>query len=183
MSKLVDFKYSDPGDKFDKVKWDFSEVDLDMIMYDNIPYSVLDHSSIKILHPLRLLTNRLCDYLIYHYQDYSEYNKLCIDIFLYIHKDGNYILSQIPHGTNFEGINKPRGRYISNCPHIGPDKNLRAQWRHIFLNLDGSKEDILSLYIHELAHTMQNCVRFRVDDHGEDFTVCENILKHALEFC
>ena len=42
-----------------------------------------------------------------------------------------------------------------------------------------SMESNINLLIHELTHSMCNHIRWRDDDHGEDFRYYENILKDS----
>jgi hypothetical protein len=81
----------------------------------------------------------------------------------------------------FEGLNKPKNIYLSNDIEIGPDKNLRAEHRIIFLTLrkNGKLQPIKylkSLIAHELAHTALNHVRWRDDDHTGKFNVIYQII-------
>jgi hypothetical protein len=81
----------------------------------------------------------------------------------------------------FEGLNKPKNLYITNESSIGPDKNLRAAYRIIFLTLrENGKlktiKSLKSLIAHELTHTALNHVRWRDDDHGPEFKIMYNII-------
>ena len=199
------FSNYDPGDQHDKMKWDFPETKGFMAIYiDGYPYKVLKNQSSRdrhkvanTLHSLRQLTNKVC-------KDIEKYEPKThnIDVFLDIHQEtppirgvnlmkpfkrrgqqyrthSNYLISQIPKTTGFEGLNKPKERYVTDQPFVGPDKNLRAEYRDVFLNLTPktSINDIMDLWIHELAHTMANHVRYRPDDHHEDFQEAEKLLK------
>ena len=82
----------------------------------------------------------------------------------------------------FEGLNKPKNVRSTNEDEIGPDKNLRASYRHIFLtlrNYNGRLKTINSLkplIAHELTHTALNHVRWRDDDHDKKFMLYYNII-------
>ena len=85
----------------------------------------------------------------------------------------------------FEGLNKPKGVYISNKMNIGEDKNLRASYRLIFLTLRDENgnikkiKNLRKLIAHELTHTALNHVRWREDDHDTKFNRYNKIiLKH-----
>ena len=76
----------------------------------------------------------------------------------------------------FDGLNKPKNIHVTNEISIGPDKNLRAQYRIIFLTLrkNGKLQPIKylkNLIAHELTHTALNHVRWRDDDHNGKFNV------------
>ena len=80
----------------------------------------------------------------------------------------------------FEGLNKPKNVTPTEEISIGKDGKLRAKSRLIFLqlrNANGKLKNISSLkelIAHELAHTAENHVIWRDDDHDEDY---ENTLK------
>lgn len=85
----------------------------------------------------------------------------------------------------FEGLNKPKGVYISDKMNIGEDKNLRASYRLIFLTLRDENgnikkiKNLRNLIAHELTHTALNHVRWREDDHDTKFNYYNKlILKH-----
>ena len=195
----------DPRDKYDPVKWDFNErKGYKTIYIEGYPYKVLNEKgSNKVaqkLHKLRLYTNKLMKKLEKEKYKYPKQSDN-IEIFLDIHKEypcefhtappfrkrikkhktnSNYLLSQIPHNSDFDGLNKPRLRCMTYEPEVGPDGSIRADYRDIFLRLtpETKLSDLQSLYIHELAHTGANHNRFRIDDHKIDFQTCENILKN-----
>ena len=84
---------------------------------------------------------------------------------------------EIPKGTKFEGLSKPKMRYIDeNGKYIGRDKNMRALYRDVFVDLD--TEDLDGLIIHELAHIACNHVNYYDDNHGKDFKWAESILTY-----
>jgi hypothetical protein len=197
----------DPGDKYDKMKWDFNERKGYSVIYiDGYPYKVLNKGSKKVqeqvamkLKSLRDFVNKICYNLNRYRYNYPDYVQDNIDLFLDIHEESEFVnnhrcfkkripygstsfflLSQIPPNKGFDGMNKPKERYISNEPYIGPDQNLRANYRDIFLNLNNV--NIKKLLIHELAHTFCNHVQWRPDDHGQDFITAENILKDMCKF-
>ena len=86
----------------------------------------------------------------------------------------------------FEGLNKPKNVRLTNKDEIGPDKNLRASYRHIFLTLRNSNgklktiELLKPLIAHELTHTALNHVRWRDDDHDKNFMLYYNIILRNL---
>lgn len=110
-------------------------------------------------------------------------NKVQIDGY-----SSKYLISDIPlprkgegKFPDFLGLCKPKMRYYSTDPHVGPDKNIRAFYKDIFLvpNLNG--KELYDLVIHELAHTGCNHVQWRPEDHGADFQRFEKLLKNAAK--
>lgn len=89
-----------------------------------------------------------------------------------------YLLSEIPLGTAFDGLNKPKMRYDDKLPHVGKDGNRRALYRDIFLNLNKSGKSLQNLIIHELAHSMANHINYRPNDHHEDFKWAEKLITY-----
>ena len=86
----------------------------------------------------------------------------------------------------FEGLNKPKNLHYTNDIHIGPDKNLRAKYRIIFLTLrkNGKLKTINSLknlIAHELTHTALNHVQWRDDDHGPEFEIMYKVILRNLD--
>tara|TARA_B100000886_G_C20169428_1_gene385442 strand:- start:77 stop:628 length:552 start_codon:yes stop_codon:yes gene_type:complete len=170
--------------------WDFDEnKNFITIMVNNIPYKVLEKypnyfDSVKILIYLRYIIYLICVYLSVNIFKYSSKDQIAIKCFLDIHfnKKSPYYLSEMQIGNQFNGLNKPRNLYKSNQPILGKDGRDRARYRHIFLTLrhnNGSFKtinSIIDLLIHEVTHTMCNHIRWREDDHGEDFIYYENLL-------
>src|SRR6185369_14787197 len=88
-----------------------------------------------------------------------------------------YLLSEIPKGTNFSGLNKPKMRYRDKrLPPVGKDSNGRALYRDIFLDLNRSNASLKNLIIHELSHSMANHIMYRPDDHHADFQWAEDLI-------
>ena len=178
------------GDNDDDLKWDFDEsVGYTTIDIDGFPYKVLSqnpkgiqHIVANKLHKLRGVTNRIANNIDKRAKGPG------IDIFKHIHKDkgkrSNFLLSEIKPSTGFSGLNKPKDRILTNDVFVGPDENIRAQWRDIFLTINPRTQNItpeeMELLIHELAHTGANHVRWRPDDHNEDFTSFEKLLWSVL---
>lgn len=173
-------------------KWDFKETKqiYKTVYIDGYPYKILRSRRVhkqelvaQKLHKLRKLNDQIIKNM-----DKRKLKSPNIDIYKYIHKEkngkSNYLLSEMKLNTGFEGMNKPRSIVFTNKPHVGPDGKRRAEWRDVFLKLDTRTPDItqheLELFIHELAHTGANHIRWRDDDHGEDFTSFENLLKSLL---
>lgn len=174
----------DYGDRLDKFKWDISEKSLLTVMDNGHVYKVrranIDRSIQRLVYT-RYEIDRLCS-AIYKYMKKNNLptdiqNKL--NLFLSVHGSGNYLLNEIPEGTEFEGINKPRGRHtLKSYVNIGPDKNSRASYRSVFLKLYNDPIRYKNLVLHELAHTAANHIRWRPDDHGQDFKECEGLLTY-----
>jgi hypothetical protein len=85
----------------------------------------------------------------------------------------------------FEGLNKPKNVHLTHESGIGPDENLRAEYRIIFLTLreNGkfkSLKSLKSLIAHELTHTALNHVQWRDDDHGPEFKIMYDIILRNL---
>ena len=185
----------DPGDKFDKLKWDFDErTEYTLVLIDSYPYKVLKKRSkedqlrvAEKLHRLRLLNN----IIVKNIDKYA--NGEGIEIYKNIHKGkpiknkrGGYLLSEMKPSTGFSGLNKPKERKIIKSSEIvGPDGKMRAGYRDIFLKINHKDNNIsheeLDLFIHELAHTGANHVTWRNDDHGRDFISFENLLWNILK--
>tara|TARA_B100001094_G_scaffold311049_1_gene346318 strand:+ start:24 stop:554 length:531 start_codon:yes stop_codon:yes gene_type:complete len=95
-------------------------------------------------------------------------------------KDTPHIFLEINHNTGFLGVNYPLGVRKTNLIKFGTDGNERAIGRAVFLTVspkyikDKRLEDLV---IHELSHTLANHVKYRPDDHGEDFVQAENLFK------
>lgn len=199
----------DYGDKYDKVKWDFKEKG-PYYYYDNYEYKCKNKESLYKLVFIRNKINKLCENILY---DSSYIKRTIkndeeierINIFLNIHLEKNndprylpdvlklrthngqkvsrYLLSEIPYNCLFQGLNKPKMRYIEKYGlNVGPDKNSRAIYRDIFLKLDLKYDKLMELIIHELAHTMANHTHWRPDDHKKDFKWCENFIKKYWEY-
>ena len=93
--------------------------------------------------------------------------------------------------SKFRGVNKPKN--VHKCSHatehVGVDGLLRAHDRYVFLVIPESLKEFNDLYCHEIAHTLCNHVRFRVDDHHgnepHDFPQCQKAVRrtsHHLGF-
>jgi hypothetical protein len=88
-----------------------------------------------------------------------------------------YLLSEIPKGTKFAGLNKPKMRYVDHSlPRVGKDGQGRALYRDIFLDLSKSDRTLKPLIIHELAHSLANHIGYRPDDHHADFQWAERLI-------
>lgn len=195
----------DYGDYYDKhkkggVAWDFEENYYPTFKIGKYNYIAKNMKNAELLSELRkhidLVCNRILSDSSWKNSKYAE----GVYIFLNLHKEqyyddpnslpepfhsiskktktSRYLLSEIKPGTAFLGINKPRMRYEEvNAPYVGKDKNGRALYRHIFLSLDISSNEIQNLLIHELAHSMANHIFWRPDDHKEDFKWAEKLIK------
>lgn len=203
---IVDYgdKYDKPPYKNPGMAWDFSEESLNIYKIGKYNYKATSYKNAKQLSSLRKQIDKLCNSLENNIDIWinSTNNQSYIDgvfLFLGIHKEhfydpdnlplefaniaingqktSRYLLSEIPKGTPFDGINKPRMRYIDNrAPPVGKDKNSRPMYRDIFLNLEKSPKMLEKLLIHELAHTMANHNQYRHDDHHADFTWAEKLI-------
>ena len=183
-------------------KWDFDEtINYITINIDSTPYKVLNKKHNKkisyqnsynaaiLLHSIRQQINLICIYLRLNINNYTNNEQKYIKCFLSIHPY-NYLLSEMQDETliniPFVGLNKPRN--VKNkllFESIGRDKKLRAEYRDIFLNIRSYDNNLkrisslMSLVIHEIAHTACNHVTWKDDNHNEDFNNCEKIIKNA----
>ena len=199
------FYIYDFGDKFDGMKWDFNEDNIPIYIIGKYPYKAFSYKNAVKLAKIRNKINILCENIINNkkFWEKTTNNKEFIEgvnIFIQIHKEfyyepsclphpfydiskkyektSRFLLSEIPKGTVFAGLSKPKMRYIEyNAPNVGKDGNKRALYRDIFLDLDKDENSLKSLIIHELAHTMANHVQYRDDDHNYDFKWAEKLIK------
>ena len=91
-----------------------------------------------------------------------------------------HIFLEISPNTGFLGVNYPLGVRKTNSIRFGTDGNERAMGRAVFLTVSPKYINIgelENLVIHELSHTLANHVKYRPDDHGEDFVQAENLFK------
>lgn len=174
--------------------WDFDEnKNFKTITVQGKPYKVLNiyknyNTALEILLYLNYLISKICMYLHINYYKYSPEDQIAIKCFLDIHMPGNnrYYLSEMQLNTDFNGINKPRKLFRSKDKPLGTDGRDRASYRHVFLTLRYNNgqfkqlNDIIKLTIHEIAHTMCNHIRWREDDHGDDFVYYEDLIKDVF---
>lgn len=194
------------GDYGDAEKWDFSEDKIPIYWIDNYPYKATTEKNAKKLFQIRKQIDILCDNLIknrIYWESESNQQYLDgVDIFLGLHKEAlyspyvlpspfferarmglytsRYLLSEIPKKTKFDGLNKPKTRYFDkkhSLPKVGKDGSKRALYRDIFLNLNKNDDDLKSLVVHELAHSMANHIFYRPNDHHSDFNWAEKMIK------
>ena len=175
----------DPGDALDvaadpRRAWDFPETGLTRYLVNGHAHLARSRSAAKTLSRLRARVVTLCENIATNHAAWNQCSFFTrrVPIFLDIHAFGNFGIHEIPPGTGFDGMNKPRGRYVtSDGPAVGADAKIRASRREIFLNLDKSPRSLDALLVHELAHTLANHVTFREDDHHADFRACEKFIK------
>ena len=167
--------------------WDFDEnKNYTTVKYKNKAYKVLN------LPGKKLVAKRLyyIENFIYSLSNliYKNLNKVscsiknkCI-VFLSIHPY-YYYLQEMQTNTGFLGLNKPKNIHLNQyLPSVGKDKLLKATHRGIFLQIRDSNSrvknisDLLPLVIHEISHTGCNHVRWRDNDHGDDFYEFETFI-------
>jgi len=201
-------RIKDNGDRNDPVKWDFDESNMKVqyLDYDYYPYKANSKKKAEKLSKLRDDIRFLCRNIEnnIHSIKNSTSNKEYlngVELFLNIHKEymyenphilpepfytfsdnglptSRYLLSEIPKGTEFHGLNKPKMRHMSEgVPVVGKDGKGRALYRDIFLNLDTTDEKLRNLIIHELAHTGANHISFVPENHYADFQWFEQLIK------
>ena len=197
----------DPGDYYDKLKgydaWDFSEDNLPVYWVGKYPYKARTKENAMRLANLRNQIDALCHNIIVNKSEweYSGTNQYIngVGVFLGLHMEtyydphtlphpfydialkglqtSRYLLSEIPKGTAFKGLNKPKQRYINkSLPKVGKDGYGRALYRDVFLDLDLGDRALRNLIIHELAHSMANHIAYRPDDHHADFKWAEKLI-------
>ena len=197
----------DHGDLMDAEKWDFPEDNIPVYWIGKYPYKAYSRESAQKLAMIRNKIDKLCHNLVinrsgprgWENSTANEQYLNGVDLFLSLHQEtyhdpyllpspffeiaerglptSKYLLSEIPRGTKFAGLNKPKQRYIDNTlPSIGKDKNGRALYRDIFLDLNRSEKSLKNLIIHELSHSMANHIGYRPDDHHADFLWAEKLI-------
>jgi hypothetical protein len=192
----------DFGDQNDPIKWDFPEYNIPIYIIGKYPYKAKNQKNAEKLFKIRNQINELCQNLTNNKNDLETDKSNCVNLFLEIHNEyhynpsdlpepfstislnglntSRYLLSEIPSGTNYSGLNKPKMRFNDPyAPSIGKDGQARALYRDVFLDLNLSPKELEKLVIHELSHTMANHVFYRPDDHHADFKWCEKLItKH-----
>ncbi len=194
----------DLGDKFDLEKWNFPENDIPVYLIGNYPYKARSEVSAQKLVNIRIQIDLLCQNLENNRNIWSQStnNQEYLDgvnVFLGLHSEyhhdpytlptpffeiakknlptSRYLLSEIPKGTLFNGLNKPKQRYFDKrLPSVGKDGKGRALYRDIFLDLNRSDKSLKNLVIHELSHSLANHIMYRPDDHHADFKWAEKLL-------
>lgn len=194
----------DPGDYYDAEKWDFDERFIPIYTIGKYPYKARTLGNAKKLDRIRKQIDKLCKNLTMNRDVWENSTNNVqyldgVDVFLGLHKEAyydpyvlpepffevadrglpvsRYLLSEIPSGTKFSGLNKPRMRHIDNTqPSVGKDDTGRALYRDIFLDLGMNDQALKKLIIHELAHSMANHIMYRPDDHHADFKWCEELI-------
>ena len=139
------------------------------------------------------LFNKIRLFIYMHGENKTDFDNLPNKKYFYDHwilnngYTSRVIYSEIPdkHKNLVVLINHVIDMLHLNAPLIGKDKNIRADWRNVFINLGKGSGDIWTnknlrdLVIHELTHTGCNHVQWRNDDHGKDFNEFEKILIEA----
>lgn len=184
--------------------WDFREDNIPVYWIGKYPYKAQTLKNAQKLASIRDQIDELCYNLEYNRKQWerSTNNQQYLDgvnIFLGLHQEyyhdpytlpspfheialdnlptSRYLLSEIPKGTAFDGLNKPKQRYYDKrLPPVGKDGIGRALYRDIFLNLHKSDKALKNLIIHELAHSLANHIMYRPDDHHADFQWAENLI-------
>jgi len=87
-----------------------------------------------------------------------------------------FLVSEVPQEQKiFNGISKPRLRFMSDGQSTGIDDSLRTVYRDIFINLSDPK--LKELLYHELAHGLAGHITYRDSgNHQGDFKFCEQVL-------
>jgi hypothetical protein len=193
----------DIGDTDDDEKWDFREDNIPVHLIGKYPYKTRSLKNAQKLAEIRNQVDELCYNLENNRNVWGRTNNQeyidGVNVFLGLHNEyhhdpstlpspfyeiakrglptSRYLLSEIPAGTLFAGLNKPKMRYADKrLPFVGKDGNGRALYRDIFLDLNRSDKSLENLVIHELSHSMANHIRYRPDDHHADFNWCEALI-------
>lgn len=110
----------------------------------------------------------------------TEYVRHGLELFV---NTDHKIIEMDPREGRFRAINKPKNVRSRNITPHGTDGRLRASHRHILFRLRDSDynrmystEFLTILFIHEICHTMANHVKWRYNDHGEDFKVYQRLV-------
>jgi hypothetical protein len=167
--------------------WDFNETDNYVdVSYKNINYRVLNKRNKKLaaqrLYEIETFINLMAELVRNNmYLTHGILTDMC-QVFLSIHPH-YYRVQEMQIGTMFDGMNKPKEVKLNKyLPKVGADGKLKASYRVIFFQLrhpdDKIKKfnELFRLVMHEIAHTGCNHVRWRDDDHGDDFKLFETYL-------
>lgn len=196
---------NDVGDTLDSEKWDFREDNIPVYWIGKYPYKARNKENAMKLANLRNKIDTLCHNIVMNRSEWEESTSNLsylngVGVFLGLHMEtiydpsilphpfydialkglptSRYLLSEIPVGTSFDGLNKPKQRYTDkSAPKVGKDGKGRALYRDIFLNLNKTDSALKKLIIHELAHSMANHIAYRPDDHHADFKFAEELIK------
>lgn len=194
----------DDGDMYDQEKWDFDERGIPVHWVGKYPYKARNKENALRLANFRNKIDMLCHNLVMNKQEWENSTSNIsylngVAVFLGLHMEtihdpstlphpfydiamrgsptSRYLLSEIPKGTAFAGLNKPKMRYMNKrLPKVGKDGSGRALYRDIFLDLNKSDRALKNLIIHELAHSMANHIAYRPDDHHADFKWAERLI-------
>lgn len=162
--------------------WDFDErinYVTEISPYNGKSYKVINrpgkNKAVKLLSQIDNYITKISLTLMKNYNNYPDYMKDPIFIFLSIHPS-NHKLMEMQLNTEFMGLNKPKNVKINKkLPPLGKDGYLKAGKRYIFFQLRKSNgkfktfAELRPLVLHEITHTMANHVTWRDDDHGTDF--------------
>ena len=162
--------------------WDINE---DHIIIDGVRVKNIERglqSAVRDMKYLQTLFNYLSDTSknYYVYGNLTKYELGGLKLFI----DTPHVLMEIdPHDDQFNGLNKPKNVRRHNVKPHGTDGNLRADKKCVMfrvrdqnMNRMHSTESLTMLFIHEMSHTMANHVRWRPDDHGEDFKIYQRLI-------
>lgn len=184
--------------------WDFDETNIPVYIIGKYPYKSYSQKNAHKLANLRDKIDKLCQNIMINQHEWKDSTSNLeyingVGVFLGLHMEtiydpytlpspfheiakkglptSRYLLSEIPKGTAFAGLNKPKQRYQDKrVSVVGKDGNGRALYRDIFLDLDRNEKSLKNLIIHELAHSMANHIMYRPDDHHHDFKWAENLI-------
>jgi len=196
----------DHGDYYEsrENKWDFPEHNIPVFIIGKYPYKAQNIKNARKLALLRPKIDQLCKNIENNRDEWSRFtnNQEYLDgveLFIGLHKEfyhdpnnlpepffsialngkktSRYLLSEIPRGTPFQGLSKPKMRYKElNAPFIGRDGQGRALYRDIFVDVNLENNEFIKLIIHELAHNICNHIQYYPDNHHSDFKWAEQLI-------
>jgi hypothetical protein len=167
--------------------WDINE---DHIIKDNVRVRNINagiNEAVEDIKHLESLMNCIKKYAQTEYNQnnfLTPYEKSGIKLFL---DTPHVIMESSPYETKFTAINKPKNvTKTSNSPH-GTDKQFRASHKHVMFKLRSTQgkriynnESLTIIFAHEISHTMANHVKWRYDDHNEDFKIYQRLITKWL---
>lgn len=171
--------------------WDIDEYENYIVVNSpiyNSKYSIISYyknrnRAIILLTIIDKLIRTYASIIKKNFDDIPNNLKDGFKVFLYIHPN-KHRLFELPINSDFIGLNKPKDIKINNkLPSVGEDGNLKPNKRYIFIKLrnkNGSFINIIDIFetvVHEIAHTAANHVKWRNDDHKQDFKLYYNYLK------
>ena len=161
--------------------WDFNE-DTNYVIKNvgSEKYKVLDFSD---SYEAATLLYQIKNYILDLMSSISTVPSNCIDG-ITILLSTPFQVQEMQLDTGFSGLNKPKGIVKTRRNKVGPDGNLRAKSRVIFITLRGNNgklktlNQLKPLILHEITHTACNHVTYRdAGNHAKDFDKYHKFIK------